>query len=551
MLSKAKAMMIGMVGASCVVGLLGIASVSAQDSVAARLNHAEQIANYGKQLKANFGEKTRHFSNGAQMIVNLGERWGEIKPKLEKLMRQGLPNDQLNDQLNEIESALAPVNGSDPAQDNLTNFAGCTQSETSVAWFNTNAVVGFNDSGSFLSTNLNPLPSGNFSFDGWARSANANVAAPTFTDKGILAAATPPGADFRDCFGDPVCRTSRITTFYQATLGFDTIAGPDFSNVLVFKSTDGGNTFPTSAAAAARDATADFLDKPEMDVKSGAGDDADKVYVVYTHFSAGPTAIEVVRSLNGGVTWGAPIVIGNGGDFVQFSHVVARPGTEKVYVAWEQFNADGTRQLKMRVSSDAGATYGPEKIIGPVSPSGDGIPLDFLQGTLRAGMEFGGFAVNPANGHLYAMYHAGTVTSPDAFGDGNLYRYADIFFRKSADEGTTWSAPVRVNNDPVKGKIDQFQPCLAVTNNGAKIGAIFYDRRNSGGQNYNMKLFFAGSTNEGATWTNSARSGLFAPTVAAQNDFLVNPTYMGDYNSPAADKSGRSEEHTSELQSQR
>ncbi|HHT9110674.1 MAG TPA: sialidase family protein, partial [Candidatus Brocadiaceae bacterium] len=413
MLSKAKSIIMIMLGVPCVVGLLGISSVWAQDSVAASLNHTEQIANYGKQLKANFREKTRYFSSGAQMIVNLGERWGEIKPKLKNCMREGLPNDQLNDQMNEIESALAPVNGSNPAQDNLSNFAGVTQSETSVAWFDTNAVVGFNDSGSLLSTNVNPLPSGNFSFDGWARSANANAASPAFTDKGILAAATPAGVTNRDCLGDPVCRAARSTTFYQATLGFDTMPSkPNFSNILVFKSIDGGNTFPTSVAASSADATADFLDKPEMDVKSGANNATDKVYVVYTHFSAGPTAIELVRSLDGGATWGSPVVIGNGGNFVQFSHVVALPGTDKVYVSWEQFNVDKTRQLKMRVSTDAGATFGPGKTIGNVSPSGDGGSiaggLDLLQGALRSGMEFGGFAVNPANGHLYAIYHSGT-----------------------------------------------------------------------------------------------------------------------------------------------
>lgn len=543
MRKKVKALIIGV---SCIAGLLGAMPVWAQSSANVqspqeRLARAEQLSKRGKDLQNRFGEKARVLSSGAQFIINLGNRWDELKPRLEKLMYEGTPSQR---DLPGSEKSLAPVNGSNPAMDAITNFSGITQSETSVAWWGQNAIVGFNDSGSFLSTMVSPPPSGNFSFNGWSRSANANVGTPAWTDKGILLATTQPGATFTDCFGDPVCRTTRVTDFYQCSLGYDTRPGPNFSTILMFRSTDGGNTFPVVTNAAAADESTNFLDKPWMDVKPGASTAADTIHVVYTNFAVGSTSIDYVRSINGAATWSAPVAIAAVADpsFLQFGQVVVTPGTDKVYVAWEEFAAGGTRTLRLRKSTDGGITFGPPMDIGTVAPSGDGSwfsALDWLQGTFRAGMEFSGFAVNPATGHLYVSYHAGTVTSPDIFAAGGFYRYADVFFRKSTDEGATWSAPVRVNNDPPAGLVDQFQPGMAVTKKG-RIFIVFYDRRNSGGQNYNMQLFAARSLNGGTTWTNKSQSGtdVFAPTVAAQNDYFVNPVYMGDYNNPSADKSG-------------
>lgn len=529
------------IGVSCITGLLGAMPVWAQSSKNVqspqeRLARVEQLSKRGKDLQDRLGEKARALSSGAQFIINLGNRWDGLKPRLEKLLYEGTPSP--NDLL-EKEKSLAPVDGSNPAMDAISNFAGITQSETSVAWWNQHAIVGFNDSGSFLSTLVSPPPSGNLSFNGWSRSANANVGTPAWTDMGRLLPTTQPGATNTDCFGDPVCRTTRLTDFYQCTLGYDTKAGPDFSTILVFRSTDGGATFPVVTNAAAADAATNFLDKPWMEVKPGANTASDTIHVVYTNFGAGNTSIDYVRSINGGATWSAPVVIATIADpsFLQFGQVVVVPGTNIVYVAWEEFA--GVRTLMLRKSTDGGLTFGPPIAIGTVAPSGDGAALDWLQGTFRSGMEFSGFAVNPANGHLYVSYHAGTVASPDVFGSGGLYRYADVFFRKSTDEGATWSAPVRVNNDPPAGLVDQFQPGMAVTKNG-RIFIVFYDRRKSEGWNYNMQFFAARSLNGGTTWVNKTRSGtdVFAPTVAAQNDFFVNPVYMGDYNNPSADKSG-------------
>src|SRR5215469_3893708 len=77
------------------------------------------------------------------------------------------------------------VKVSDPSTDlDFSSVGGFTQSETSTGMCGSNAVVGFNDSGSYADTFLNGT--GGVSFSGIAVSRNRGV---TFTDLGPV----PPG----------------------------------------------------------------------------------------------------------------------------------------------------------------------------------------------------------------------------------------------------------------------------------------------------------------------------------------------------------------------
>src|SRR5207247_1290579 len=73
--------------------------------------------------------------------------------------------------------------------------------------------------------------------------------------------------------------------------------------------------------------------------------------------------------------------------------------------------------------------------------------------------------VNPVTGHLYVVF-ANKASSTDR---------GDIFLCVSTDGGATWRPPVRVNTDATSA--DQWQPTLAVTPNGRRVGVFWYDRR--------------------------------------------------------------------------
>jgi hypothetical protein len=127
---------------------------------------------------------------------------------------------------------------------------------------------------------------------------------------------------------------------------------------------------------------------------------------------------------------------------------------------------------------------------------------------------------NPATGNLYLVY----ADKPTAAGDK-----ADVFLRQSIDNGQTWGAPVRVNDDATTN--DQFQPTLAVTPDGAHVGVFWYDRRADAANNlidYYGELFSAAGNTLTPGGANTRISDVsFAPEFG--RDPGLNGRFVGDY----------------------
>ena len=159
--------------------------------------HLAILAKYGKNyLERLRPEVVQRLSAGGQTLVKLAQD----KDKLQSLAanaRPGFANDTF------------------AAEDFYSRLTGMTQSETTASWCGPNALIGFNDSGSFVSTAfLAQSPSGSLSFNGWARSADAGR---RYTDRGALLADPIPGnLMFRDLLGDPVIGCTSPQNFYYA-----------------------------------------------------------------------------------------------------------------------------------------------------------------------------------------------------------------------------------------------------------------------------------------------------------------------------------------------
>lgn len=438
---------------------------------------------------------------------------------------------------------------SDPFPDFLFSVeAGFTQSETSTSWCGSSVVVGFNDSGSVFESLL--LGPGGVSGSGASVSIDGGR---SFRDVGFI----NPGPDQLTFLGgDPIVSCTDSNTFFYSQIGSGGAGTAPTSNIYVSKSTDGGSNWGDPVSAIAKDAPAHFLDKDWSTVDPN---DPKRLYVTYTDFDGSGSlcgssfgipieriAIEIVHSADGGVTWSHPRVLDQvcspppNFPFVQGSQV-AVDAHGNVFVEWEFFPDSVTgsvREFRIAKSVNHSNNFEATSKIVDMAPTGDGFLLqggfrDFLTGNLaidRSGTH--------SDGNLYFTWDDGRIFArPDLESPTGFYHFANVLAVRSADGGHTWSAPVRVNNDPAslpsRRSVDHYQPGIAVDATGA-LADCWYDRRDDP-FNFRIGRFCATSSDMGATWTNVKAAPGNWPAIHAA-DAIINPQYLGDYDTVVSDQ---------------
>ena len=325
--------------------------------------------------------------------------------------------------------------------------------------------------------------------------------------------------------GDDVVAFSNDGIAYHVHLSFDGIRlarPPRAENgMIVNVSRDGGNTWTDGTAAINHINTViPFEDKPGLIVDNApASRSKGNVYLAWTRFdvygSSNPehrSQIYFTRSTDQGQTFAMPFRISDtGGDCLDSDNtaegaVPAVGPNGEVYVVWA-----GPLGLVMDKSLDGGFTFGKDKVIGN-TPGG----WDFsVEGLDRAnGMPVTGVDLSsgPNKGTLY-------VNWIDARNGDQ-----DVFVMASRDGGETWSAPVRVNDDPAGNGKAQFFTWMAIDPADGSINVIFYDRRDGTGTQ--TRLTLARSVDGGKTFVNHK---VDLPL------FSANPrVFFGDYSSVSA-----------------
>jgi BNR repeat-like domain len=455
-----------------------------------------------------------------------------------------------------------------------TRFSGGVESESSTAWCGANAVIAYNDSGSFTASNggkgllawfgLAAATQG-WTFSGYGISTNADTASTTFTDKGFA----PAGAINTFNEGDPVTVCGSASNFYLSNLFEDfSTAGPSgcgYSEVAIQASTDGGSTFGSPSPAASYDACYYFLDKDWMAISPN---NASTLVITYTNFNLGnygpynndcgnagadieEVDIEAVMSTDGGSTWSSPTIVafqctGSTGAFLQGSSVAIDP-SGNIFVAYENFAANYfTREIDIALSTDNGASFGAPVKVTAVKPAGDGWFFFGLQGFIRD-FDFPSLAIGrpgaPNAGELFLVWNDGNrrvydqwqriVQYATGYGDAK-YGFTNAMFTASTDHGATWSTPLRLNAF-VKAWTDHFQPTVAADSSGT-LDACWYDRSRFS-LNYKIARDCATSTDNGATWSAPSRLAVVGNSVVNQ-DLMIAYDYMGDYDELTSDYTG-------------
>ena len=229
---------------------------------------------------------------------------------------------------------------------------------------------------------------------------------------------------------------------------------------------------------------------------------------------------QFTRSTDGGFTWLNPVNIPNS-------------------PAWGTLDVDTTGNLFIGgVNLSTGQIWcirSSNAKDGSVTPTFDQSTKVNLGGNIVIGLP-----INPdglAGQVFLAVDRSGTTTN------NNIYMLAsvlpngasngtDVMFVRSTDGGHTFSAPLRVNDDPVNHNKFHWFGSIGVASNG-RIDSVWLDSRNATNST-DSQLFYSYSTDGGVTW---------APNIAVSDSFnpflgYPNQNKLGDYLTIVSDNTG-------------
>ena len=199
------------------------------------------------------------------------------------------------------------------------------------------------------------------------------------------------------------------------------------------------------------------------------------VYSAWQDYRNGFTGSDIYfnRSTDNGVTWEIAAIgpldnTDTPGANNSWMQQLAYSGSS-VYCIWEDYRSTmGNATIWVNHSTDYGKTWQTEQ------------NLD-LSPTILS--ERPSIAATGSN--VYAAWSDFSNGSPD------------IFFSRSTNNGTSWSAPFRIDNGDAPGQFISFSPRLACT--GTFVYCMWIDDRTG-----TMQPFFNYSTNSGANWQSSS-----------------------------------------------
>ena len=150
-----------------------------------------------------------------------------------------------------------------------------------------------------------------------------------------------------------------------------------------------------------------------------------------------------------------------------------------------------------------------------------------------------GGGINPGglDGQAFlAVDHSGTATNDYVYMLASVQppgrSTTDVMLARSTDSGATFSAPVRVNDDPNFQSKWHWFGTFSVAPNG-RLDAVWYDTRNAV-NNIDSQLFYSHSTDAGVTWSpNVPVSIAFNP-----QEGYPNQNKIGDYITIVSDETG-------------
>jgi hypothetical protein len=238
----------------------------------------------------------------------------------------------------------------------------------------------------------------------------------------------------------------------------------------------------------------------------------------------------VNRRVGSGGTWGAtPLqVSGSESTGTAIGCDIKTNSNGDVFVFWP---TTGNRRLLMAKSTNFGVSYGTPVIITTMFDGYDiGVPA--FNGRRILIYASGGAYKTATKDNVYAVWTdlsgaTGCTTATNEPGSNvSSTCKTRIYFSRSTNGGTTWSAPVKISNQA--GLNDQFNPWLVVDETNGQLAVIYYDTVDDPGRK-KTNVYYQASFDDGTSWSTPFK------VTTAQTDETVSGSdsgnQYGDYNS--------------------
>lgn len=341
--------------------------------------------------------------------------------------------------------------------------------------------------------------------------------------------------------GDPAVDWTSDGTAWTLVVGIGTTG-----NVIrAFKSTDANHTTWTFDATLS--GTQTNVDKPVLWVDhSPTSLYRDNMYALW--WNSGPTYI--ARRAGPAGTWQAPQQVSgsettggsDGGD-------VKTNNFGDVFAFWP---SEESQQLFVAKSTDGGASFGAPVLIAATNGSFlMKLPAEAGRGAL---IYISGGAYRTATKDMVCAIWMDVAGGPGCNAPANAPGSntastckTRIFFSRSNDGGSHWSAPVKINDQSSLN--DQFFPRLAVDDNNGDLLVVYYDTA-SDSSRLKTDVWMQSSTDDGSSWSSpvkvtTAQTDETTSTAGNRHygDYIGSTGYLGQYFASWTDRrNGGSEE---------
>ena len=272
-------------------------------------------------------------------------------------------------------------------------------------------------------------------------------------------------------------------------------------------------------------------DSSKFPAVAAAGDD---VHVVWIDHRSGTYSIYYKRSSDQGISWSPEIRLSD--STANSTLPTVWSAGPEVHVVWEDWRGN-KMQIYYKHSSDAGTTWSSDTSLASdtlnnaspsVSSSGSNVHVVWGK---RSNVIYPGLVYYMHSTDRGATWTQGfrlpddttRTDSPSIWASGSSVHVvwtnfsggnSEIYYKRSTDQGSTWSPDVRLTSDPAYSE----NPSVVVS--GSHVHVVWYDGRDG-----NYEIYYKGSTDGGGLWTPDTRltydpNFSYCPSLACTDSML-------------------------------